>query len=597
MPATTNVNFRTVVHEKSNGMAMFFPDVCKTPAPPAPFVPIPYPNIAMSTDTDKGSEKVKIDGCPVMLDGSNFKTSTGDEAGSAGGGILSSKNKGKAEFILFSFDVKIEGKGVPRLGDLMLGNKGGSPNTPPMPEIQGPLIMIPSMDQEETAKQWKLKKMETEDPDSEDETEEEGTGGGKAARKGGNAGAASGPGKAEKKKPPTIKAKWSKKEIHPLHNKNETPSSPPTDDIPDECKVKLEVDTTDVPDGTAATIEIRHAHTGAVVKNGAFRTLIVKGNKVVDSKTNSPVEWTMDAESKLWDPWDKPFYFFKSTVDYLDLKAETPKDYKAKEAECLRLVYWSVCASDEEADTHPTRPLTTRVEMADIAAIIEGNSHHKVLRRALKTTDCPNTAQATALWGSVIRNTYIYHQGSHGVVQCEIDKGDYVPDMDGMPHHCIVCNKTDTPKMSVACLPANQSIDSTWVNNKIKIPSAPKYLAYFNTCQTGWEGRFCNSIVKRGTRNVIAFRKTIDDTECVNLAKTFYGTWINTHSGNPSKIPTVFFDVGASCYESLRPVLFGKGGGAIPNPDDFTILEIAAIAIGAIATGLLLGAAAAELIK
>jgi uncharacterized Zn-binding protein involved in type VI secretion len=112
-------------------------------------VPIPYPNIAQSSDTDKGSKKVKIDGKPVNIEGSNFKLSTGDEAGSAGGGVVSSKNKGKAEWVMVSFDVKIEGKGVARLGDLMLGNKGGSPNTPPFPLVQPPLVIMPTVVKDE----------------------------------------------------------------------------------------------------------------------------------------------------------------------------------------------------------------------------------------------------------------------------------------------------------------------------------------------------------------------------------------------------------------------------------------------------------------
>lgn len=144
MPATVVVNHRTVVHASSSGVTMFFPDVCKTPAPPAPFVPIPYPNIAKSGDTAKGSQKVKMDGNPIMIEGSNFSTSTGDEAGSMGG-IVSSCTKGKAEFILYSFDVKVEGKGVCRQLDLMLGNKGGTYNTPPMPELQPPAVVIPFM--------------------------------------------------------------------------------------------------------------------------------------------------------------------------------------------------------------------------------------------------------------------------------------------------------------------------------------------------------------------------------------------------------------------------------------------------------------------
>jgi uncharacterized Zn-binding protein involved in type VI secretion len=141
MAATVCVNNLTVVHKTSNGVVSFFPDVCLTPTPGGP-VPIPYPNIAMSKDTDKGSKTVKIDGNPVMLQGSVFSTSTGDEAGS-NGGVASGVTKGKAEFINYSFDVQIEGKCVPRLGDQMLGNKGSAPNTPPMPEAQPPIVVIP----------------------------------------------------------------------------------------------------------------------------------------------------------------------------------------------------------------------------------------------------------------------------------------------------------------------------------------------------------------------------------------------------------------------------------------------------------------------
>ena len=138
---------RTVVHASSNGVATAFPDVCKTPSPGGP-IPIPYPNIAMSSDTAQGSSTVKADGNPVMIQGSNFSTSTGDEAGSAGG-VVSSLTKGKAEFILYSFDVQFDGKPVARMGDLMVQNKGSAPNTPPFPEVQPPNPAIPSLAAEE----------------------------------------------------------------------------------------------------------------------------------------------------------------------------------------------------------------------------------------------------------------------------------------------------------------------------------------------------------------------------------------------------------------------------------------------------------------
>jgi hypothetical protein len=141
MPVTVGVNQLSVVHQSSNGVTIAFPDVCKTPAPPAPFVPIPYPNIAKSADTAKGTKKVKCDGNPVCVQDSNFSTSTGDEGGSAGGGMISSKIKGKAEFLMYSFDVKFEGKSVCRAFDIMLHN---DKNTPPSPVLQGPIVAIPS---------------------------------------------------------------------------------------------------------------------------------------------------------------------------------------------------------------------------------------------------------------------------------------------------------------------------------------------------------------------------------------------------------------------------------------------------------------------
>jgi hypothetical protein len=132
------VNKLSIVNADSGGTTVAFPDVCKTPSPAGP-VPIPYPNIAKSSDTAKGSKKVTVEGKPLCLKDSNFSTSTGDEAGTAGGGVASSKTKGKAEFVNYSFDVSIEGKNVPRSFDLMLHN---DKNTPPFPVLQPPVMGV-----------------------------------------------------------------------------------------------------------------------------------------------------------------------------------------------------------------------------------------------------------------------------------------------------------------------------------------------------------------------------------------------------------------------------------------------------------------------
>jgi hypothetical protein len=85
-----------------------------------------------------------MDGNPIMLKDSEFSTSTGDEAGNAGGNMVTSKTKGPAMFLMYSFDVKVEGKNVPRQLDIMMHNASAISGTPPFPCMQpggmGPLV-------------------------------------------------------------------------------------------------------------------------------------------------------------------------------------------------------------------------------------------------------------------------------------------------------------------------------------------------------------------------------------------------------------------------------------------------------------------------
>lgn len=121
MSQTVFVNSRGVVHKASGGMSIVFPDVCKTPTPGGP-VPIPYPNIGKSSDTSQGPKKVTTDKKMPMVKGAKYSRSMGDEAGTVGG-VLSNVNMNVCEFLLYSFDVKFEGKNVCRLGDPMFHNK------------------------------------------------------------------------------------------------------------------------------------------------------------------------------------------------------------------------------------------------------------------------------------------------------------------------------------------------------------------------------------------------------------------------------------------------------------------------------------------
>ena len=121
MAQTTFVNARGIVHKGSMGISIVFPDVCKTPTPAGP-IPIPYPNIGKSSDTSQGPTKVKTDGKMPMVKGAKYSRSMGDEPGTAGG-IISNVNMNVCEFMLYSFDVKFEGKNVCRMGDMMFHNK------------------------------------------------------------------------------------------------------------------------------------------------------------------------------------------------------------------------------------------------------------------------------------------------------------------------------------------------------------------------------------------------------------------------------------------------------------------------------------------
>ncbi len=124
---------KTPITKGSMGVAAAtLPNICKMPGPPAPFVPTPLPNIAMSNDSPKGyTKKVKVDGKPTAIAGASFKSKGDIPSKGLGGGMVSQNAHGPAKFISpGSMNVKMEGKAVHQLADLMLNNCGpsGSPS-------------------------------------------------------------------------------------------------------------------------------------------------------------------------------------------------------------------------------------------------------------------------------------------------------------------------------------------------------------------------------------------------------------------------------------------------------------------------------------
>lgn len=138
---------KTPVTKGSMGIAAAtIPNVCKMPGPPAPFVPVPLPNIGKSGDSPKGySTSVKIEGNTVAIKGATYG-SMGDIASKGtGGGIVSMNTHGPTSFVApGSMDVKIEGKNVQLLGDSMLNNNGPSGNPANSATMQG-TVQAPSM--------------------------------------------------------------------------------------------------------------------------------------------------------------------------------------------------------------------------------------------------------------------------------------------------------------------------------------------------------------------------------------------------------------------------------------------------------------------
>jgi hypothetical protein len=109
------------------GQCMIFPDVCKTPAPPAPFIVVPYPNVAQLTDGKGGtfSKKVLICGDKTATTKSEISRSSGDEAGTLKG-VVSQTNMGPAKFTKGSGKVTAEGSPVTHVTSTI--GQNGVPN-------------------------------------------------------------------------------------------------------------------------------------------------------------------------------------------------------------------------------------------------------------------------------------------------------------------------------------------------------------------------------------------------------------------------------------------------------------------------------------
>lgn len=100
------------VATKGGGSCAGFPDVCKVPAPPAPPVPTPFPNMSQVRNSKGTCEKVKVCKKDVVVENSEPGSSNGDEAGTLKGMIKAPKLANETGFLKGSSKVYAGGKKV-----------------------------------------------------------------------------------------------------------------------------------------------------------------------------------------------------------------------------------------------------------------------------------------------------------------------------------------------------------------------------------------------------------------------------------------------------------------------------------------------------
>ncbi|AKT43709.1 PAAR-like domain-containing protein [Chondromyces crocatus] len=113
---------------KAGGMCLGVPDVCLTPAPPAPPVPVPYPNMAQWPAALNAVLTVLVENKETVTEGTKIPNSSGDEAG-VSGGVTSGTFMGPVEAKTFSSKVFFAGRKAVML-TAMTGHNGSNANMP-----------------------------------------------------------------------------------------------------------------------------------------------------------------------------------------------------------------------------------------------------------------------------------------------------------------------------------------------------------------------------------------------------------------------------------------------------------------------------------
>jgi hypothetical protein len=124
----------------AGGTCVGYPDVCLTPAPPAP---VPYPNIALDATCVGFVPHVLMTGAPAHVVGATQAPMTnGDNAGIAMG-VASGTVMGPARCVTGACTVLVGGMPLARLTSITIQNNTNAPGAKIAPSATNVLVLAP----------------------------------------------------------------------------------------------------------------------------------------------------------------------------------------------------------------------------------------------------------------------------------------------------------------------------------------------------------------------------------------------------------------------------------------------------------------------
>ena len=124
------------------GQDIGFPDVCLTPAPPAPPVPVPYPNTAAGPMGTPAAYHVLFGSAPAHNLSTVVPLTNGDNAGLATG-VASGTVMGPSRHLTGAFTVLVGGMPASRVSSVSLQNSTNCPGARLAPSQTKVLILAP----------------------------------------------------------------------------------------------------------------------------------------------------------------------------------------------------------------------------------------------------------------------------------------------------------------------------------------------------------------------------------------------------------------------------------------------------------------------